>query len=238
MLGSIGVVVVIALSAACSRGGNARPDQTSAPTCDPGEPIHHGEATHYDADGSGNCSFPAVQGEVLVAAIGAPHYDRSAACGACAAVEGPDGSVTVRIVDRCPGCDPGDLDLSPAAFERIADLVTGRVPISWNYVPCEVSGPVRYRFKDGSNPWWTGIQVRNHRHRIALFEARTSGEGDDDFIRVDRRMYNYFVTSKGLGRGPYDFRITDVYGNVLQDEGIPLGDDTEVAGAEQLPVCR
>jgi expansin len=238
MRASAGVLVVVALSAACSRAGNARVDQARAPTCDLREPIHHGEATHYDADGSGNCSFAPVQGEVLVAALGAPHYDRSAACGACAKVDGPSGSVTVRIVDRCPGCGPGHLDLSREAFARIAALERGRVPISWRYVPCEVSGPVRYRFKDGSNPWWTGIQVRNHRHRIARFEARTSGEDDDAFVQVHRRMYNYFVTSKGLGRGPFDFRITDVHGNVLQDEGIPLGDDTEVAGAEQLPVCR
>jgi expansin len=233
-----GIIVTIALSAACSRGGTARVEQSRALACEPDGPVHQGEATHYDADGSGNCSFPAVKGEVLVAAIGAPHYDTSNACGACAAVEGPDGSVTIRIVDRCPGCDPGDLDLSRAAFARIAPLVQGRVPISWRYVPCEVSGPVSYKFKDGSNPWWTGIQVRNHRHRVARFEARTSGEAGAEFITVKRRMYNYFVTQKGLGKGPYDFRITDVHGNILVDEGIPLGDATEAAGNAQFPVCR
>ncbi|MFO0569647.1 MAG: hypothetical protein U0263_28620 [Polyangiaceae bacterium] len=46
----------------------------------------------------------------------------------------------------------------PQAFEKLAELELGRVPISWTYyVPCSVSG-IRYRFK-GSNQWWTAVQI-------------------------------------------------------------------------------
>ncbi|EPS97900.1 hypothetical protein FOMPIDRAFT_55210, partial [Fomitopsis schrenkii] len=42
-------------------------------------------------------------------------------------------SVSVTVVDRCVGCATTDLDLSPAAFERLAPLSAGRIPISWNW---------------------------------------------------------------------------------------------------------
>ncbi|KAK6528693.1 hypothetical protein TWF694_003936 [Orbilia ellipsospora] len=42
--------------------------------------------------------------------------------------------VTITVVDRCGGCAEYDLDLSPAAFNMIADPRTGRVPIDWRWV--------------------------------------------------------------------------------------------------------
>jgi expansin (peptidoglycan-binding protein) len=35
--------------------------------------------------------------------------------------------------DECPGCGYGSLDLSPAAFSRLANLNAGDIPISWNW---------------------------------------------------------------------------------------------------------
>jgi expansin len=155
-------------------------------------------------------------------------------CGSCARIDGPAGSVTVRIVDRCPECKPGDIDLSPQAFEQIAPLADGRVTIHWEYVPCAVEGPVVYHFKEGSNPWWTAIQVRNHRHAVAKLEWRAP---DGDFRVVPRESYNFFVESSGMGEGPYTLRVTDVLGNVLTDEGIPFIEAGDAPGKGQFPGC-
>jgi expansin (peptidoglycan-binding protein) len=162
-------------------------------------------------------------------------HDGSAACGACAAIDGPDGSIRVRIVDRCPECAPGDIDLAAEAFALIAEPSAGRVPITWRYAPCDVAGPLRYRFKEGSNPFWTAIQVRNHRHAIASLEARPVG---GDWRSLPRETYNYFIADDGLGEGPIDLRVTDVHGEVVEDDGVPPGDAVEVGGAAQLPACR
>jgi expansin len=205
----------------------------AAVPCGAGEPEHSGEGTYYAADGSGNCSFDPSPDDLMVAAMNDPDYAGSAVCGACAAVDGPDGSVTVRIVDRCPECAQGDLDLSQEAFERIAPISAGRVAITWRFVPCDLAGPVRYHFKDGSNAFWTAIQLRNHRHAIASLEADIGGS----WRGIPRESYNYFVDVAGLGEGPYHLRVTDVHGQVLEDSGIPLGDDTEVEGAAQFPAC-
>jgi len=81
--------------------------------CD-GAESHTGEATYYTfADGSGNCGSPATPNDLMVGAMNHTDYAGSAACGACARIVGPQGTVDVRIVDRCPECPQGDIDLSP-----------------------------------------------------------------------------------------------------------------------------
>jgi len=199
-------------------------------------PLRTGEATYYDfADGSGNCSFPATPDDLRVAAMNAVDYASSAACGACVAITGPKGEVTARIVDQCPGCPEGDIDLSPEAFEQIADLSAGRVDIEWRYVPCAVQGPLVYHFKEGSNQWWTAVQIRNHRYAVAEV-AYQNAEGA--WVGVPRESYNYFVEAAGMGPGPYAFRVTDIYGQVVEDSGIPFVEAGDSAGAAQLGDCQ
>ncbi|MEZ4382133.1 MAG: expansin EXLX1 family cellulose-binding protein [Nannocystaceae bacterium] len=219
---------------ASASGGSDSGSATAGESCD-ATGQHAGEATYYDADGSGNCSFDPTPGDLMVAAINEADYAGSAPCGACAEVVGPQGTITVRIVDRCPGCAQGDLDLSPQAFEMIAPLVDGRVDIDWRFVPCAVDGPLRYRFKEGSSQWWTAVQVRNHRHAIASLEY--SVDGGESFVPVARESYNYFVAPEGMGADPMRLRVTDVYGHVVVDEGVVVGDATEVAGAANFPAC-
>jgi expansin (peptidoglycan-binding protein) len=194
-------------------------------------PLQNGKITYYAADGSGNCSFPATPNDLMVAAMNQVEYDGSAACGECVKVNGPKGSVVVRIVDRCPECLKGHIDLSKEAFAKIADVALGVVQVTWQVVPCQVSGPIIYHFKDGSNQWWTAIQVRNHRYAIKSLEAQVGGS----FQTLPREMYNYFVASSGLGPGPYTLRVTDVLGHVLTDSNIPFKVNQEVPGAAQFP---
>jgi expansin (peptidoglycan-binding protein) len=94
-------------------------------------------------------------------------------------------------------------------------------------------GPIAYHFKDGSNQWWTAVQVRNHRNPIARFEYRLPGGA---WVEVGRTDWNYFVqTNPGMGPGPYEFRVTDTYGNTLTDSGIPHLENGTVNGAAQFP---
>ena len=43
-------------------------------------------------------------------------------------------SVDVEVVDRCTGCEPTDLDLSPAAFKKLALESQGRVQGEWAWL--------------------------------------------------------------------------------------------------------
>ncbi|CAG8783498.1 13619_t:CDS:2, partial [Acaulospora morrowiae] len=67
----------------------------------------------------------------------APQYgiysdpSNSPVCGKCILVSGPKGSVKVKVVDKCPVCKSGDVDMSSTAFKQIADMDDGRVSITW-----------------------------------------------------------------------------------------------------------
>jgi len=195
-------------------------------------PIHQGIATYYDATGAGACLFDPSPNDLMVAAMNAEEYNNAAYCGAYLKVTGAKGTAIVRIVDLCPECKAGHLDLSPEAFAQIDDLYKGRVSITWQVVSPELNGPIAYHFKDGSNQWWTAVQIRNHRNPIAKLEYHNGSQ----WVSVPRTEYNYFVqTNPGMGPGPYSFRVTDSYGNVLTDSGIPHIENGTVSGSGQFP---
>jgi len=197
-----------------------------------GSAIQHGIATYYNADGNGACLFGDSPEDLNVAAMNAEEFNQAQACGTYIRVNGPKGQVTVRIVDLCPECRAGHLDLSREAFAQIADLPLGRVAITWKVISPELSGPIAYHFKDGSNQWWTAVQVRNHRNPVAKLEYLNEGR----WVNVARTDWNYFVQENpGMGVGPYTFRVTDIYGNVLTDSGIEHVENGTINGAAQFP---
>jgi expansin len=233
------VAVLAGVSLACSSndsgktstsGWNMSPNQTTNIVL--GEQ-RTGEATYYTfANGDGACMFGPSPDDLNVAALNAPDWSTAAYCGACADVTGPSGKVRVRIVDQCPECPSGNLDLSPQAFDQIAARELGRVAITWNLVACDVTGPVRYRYKDGANAWWTAVQVLNHRLPITTFEWSSDGA---TFKAIPRQDYNYFLDASGFGDQPVTVRITAISGDQLVDT-LPAVQEYLVAdGHAQFP---
>ncbi len=223
---------------ACADDGRAT-ENTAGGLQDPGAvgstaalgSAFQGDGTYYAATGAGACLFDPSPGALLVAAVSASHWDGSALCGACADVAGPDGSVRVRIVDLCPDCTPASLDLSPEAFQHIAKLERGRVAIRWQVVACEVEGPVAYRYKDGSNPFWTAVQVHNHRLPISRMEW---SKDTTHWEPMPRQDYNYFLAKGGFGEGATQVRITAASGQQLTDTLPPVKANAVVDGRAQF----
>ncbi len=220
-------------AASGSGAGGGGPVQMD-PSCKNDTDTHGGDATYYDATGAGNCSFDATPDDLMVGAMNHVDYAASAVCGSCVHMSHPGGGdAIVRIVDQCPECPQGNIDLSMEAFSKLADPSLGRIHIDWTYVPCQVSGPIVYHFKEGSNSYWTAVQIRNARYAIAKFEVQKNGS----FVNVDRVDYNFFVDTSGMGPGPYVFRVTDVKGHVLTDMNVPFVDSGDAPGADQFPEC-
>jgi expansin (peptidoglycan-binding protein) len=228
-----GGLAVLALAGCGACGHSHDAGDAAAASCTPIPAAESGSGTYYAADGTGNCSFDASPNDLLVAAMNAADYNNAAWCGACLAVTGPMGTVTVRVVDQCPGCSHGDLDLSPQAFQMLSPLAAGRIPITWHEVACDVTGPISYYFKDGSNAYWAAIQIRNARYPIATLEAQAGG----GWTSIARADYNYFVDANGLGAGPFTLRVTDQRGQVLEDGHIALGASIGESGASQFATC-
>jgi expansin len=244
ILATCGMALGWLLVASCSGSDEPSRDTTSTVgtaghggagdgTCD--QTIHQGVATYYDfADGSGVCGYPPETGNHMVVALDAPELAATAMCGACIQIWGPSGEVTVLVVNGCPECEVGHLDLSPEAYQLIASGYQGVPPITWQYVPCDVQGPIRYAYFAGSTNSWAWVQIRNHRQPIAKFEARA---GDGSYVQLERADWGYFK-ALNLPAGDQTYRVTDIYGHVLEDTGIAVLDEGEVSGQGQFPPCN
>jgi len=233
----LAVLATLAPLAACGSESTSVASGSSGSSGSSGRPLSseqpQGIATYYDYSGSDGvaCGY-GVTSDTDVAAMDAPEYAASAVCGACFEVSGPKGKVTLRIVDLCPECEKGHLDLSAQAFAKIADPVAGRVSITRTAVACPVSGNMSYEFKDGSSQYWTAIQVRNHRLPIAKLEYKKNGA----FTDMPRAEYNYFIAEKGVGVQPsgITLRITASDGQVVEDTIPDVKAGKVVPGAAQF----
>jgi expansin len=96
-------------------------------------------------------------------------------------------------------------------------------------VPCDVSGPIAYNFQSGASQYYAAIQIRNSRYPIAMI---ASGSAE-----LAPQSYNYFVAANGLGVGPYDLRVTDERGQVLEDGSIALANGSSENGSGQFATC-
>lgn len=198
--------------------------------------VFSGEATYYDITKNvGSCSFDSASGDTMIGAINQFDYAGSEMCGGCLRVNGPRGTVLIRIIDLCPECPKGNLDLSPQAFSVIADTTLGRVAITWQLVPCEVSDSISIHFNDSTNQWWTAVQVRNHRYPIYSLEYLTA---QNKFKRVNRTEYNYFVETGGMNADTLIFRLTDIYGHIVTDTVKTPLPGHDVKGGVQFPLCK
>ncbi|MFF0101881.1 expansin EXLX1 family cellulose-binding protein [Micromonospora sp. NPDC005257] len=185
-----------------------------------GGATHSGKATFYDSEGAGgNCSRPGAPADRLYVALGPSEYASGASCGGFLDVAGPRGTVRVLVMDQCPECAPGHLDLSAEAFARIADPVQGVVKITYRaVVNPSLPGPLTFRMKEGSSQWWFAVLVGDHGNPLRSVEVRQNGS----WRTAQRQDYNYWLIESGAGPGPYEIRVTDVYGNRATATGIRM----------------
>jgi expansin (peptidoglycan-binding protein) len=213
--------------AACSDSSTTEEDPPVVPISEGKESV----AIRIESDGTGNCNFDSLPNERYVAALNSTDYAAGTMCGACAEVQGPDNKkVLVRIVDSCAGCTSEQVGLSKETFDAMGAAGLLQSNIRWRYVTCPVEGPIRYRFKEDSNPFWVAIQVRNHLLPIKKLEWEKGGT----WVEVTRQPYNYFVEPFGMGAGPIRVRVTATDGQQLEDTLPQVLQATIVDGAAQF----
>ncbi|CAG8654549.1 296_t:CDS:2 [Ambispora leptoticha] len=99
---------------------------------------HSGSGTFYNP-GLGACGQTDSDSDTIVA-MGAPYFDQytpngnpnhNTLCGKQIKIHYNGKSAIGTIEDRCPECAGGDVDMSPAVFNQLADPSQGRIPITW-----------------------------------------------------------------------------------------------------------
>ncbi|ETL37849.1 hypothetical protein L916_10509, partial [Phytophthora nicotianae] len=110
-----------------------------------------GDGTAYTLGdtSSGNCNMMSALNFATTdyAALNNEQWSGLQNCGRCAEVSCADKrcadqtkSVVVQILDRCPECKHGDLDLSPSVFKTLTGSHPSRYTIKWKFVDCPVAG--------------------------------------------------------------------------------------------------
>ncbi|MET7338584.1 expansin EXLX1 family cellulose-binding protein [Nonomuraea sp. NPDC005650] len=171
-----------------------------------------GKATFYELQsGGGNCSYPSPPAGGLYVALSRAEYRAAAACGGYLTVTGPKGSVQVKVVDQCPECAAGHIDLSRKAFARVADPGKGMVGVSYSRAANpRIGKPLSFRVKEGSSQWWLALLVVDHGNPLASVEVKSAGGTWRKLARAD---YNYWIAESGAGKGPFAVRVTDTRGH-------------------------
>ncbi|KAI9911401.1 hypothetical protein PsorP6_009785 [Peronosclerospora sorghi] len=131
-----------------------------------------GDGTSYVLDrvSSGNCNFmsalPTASSNYV--ALNDPQSANLGNCGRCIEVSCIDAQCTVKnktaivqVVDRCPECGTGALDLPPGLYKEITGFGPNRLRVRWRFVACPNAGTVHVCLKTGSNPQWAAIQPTN-----------------------------------------------------------------------------
>jgi expansin (peptidoglycan-binding protein) len=209
--------------------------------------------TQYDQTGLGNCGMAWPQNNLYVAAS-TSEYDQgplgpSGACGRCLELTGPAAQkATLLVVDQCPTasnpkCVNGHLDLSPLAYAALVpanfptggEVVNGATSTSWRYVACPVSGSIVYHFKEGTNPYWIAVQIRNSRYGIKSIRYKTAaGAWQNADARTDAMAF--FVVN-GWGDSSISLQVVDEFDRVLEDDNLPIAPNTDAQGHGQFEAC-
>lgn len=194
---------------------------------------HSGYATWYTGGiTSGRCSLAPIPEGLFVCAINPDDYALGLLAGAYLRVTAENGNTVDVYVTDTSAEAKGSLDLNVNAFEQLAPRGTGRLNISWQIIPFPTSEPIGYRFTEDSSTSWFCMQLRYHTLPVWSVEILKK---DGTYTPLKRRSDNYF-TGSGFGAGPFTFRLTDVFGNVITEEGIPLSPGEMVVGKMNFPV--
>ncbi len=203
-----------------------------------------GDSTYYAESDAGNCRVSPTLGQwandlTFQTALNNTQYisnDQSAGCGIC--IQGhylgtgsgatpPPKTFTALVVDRCPECAPGDLDLALNGGD-------GRWDIRWRAIDCPVGDTKLSYLFEGSNPFYIKLGVRNHRIAVTKLEIQT--QPNAPFVTATRKTDNFF-TCKSCPfpmKFPIAVRVTGANGQILQDRILTLTNGVLLGGLNEV----
>ncbi|KAK8058485.1 hypothetical protein PG994_008933 [Apiospora phragmitis] len=91
-----------------------------------------GDMTYYNP-GLGSCGRHNSDGDAVVALSPSQYADHPDACGKNIVINYGGKTATATVVDKCPGCSPMSIDVSPSLFQKLESLDAGRVEVDWHW---------------------------------------------------------------------------------------------------------
>uniref|UniRef100_M4BM06 Expansin-like EG45 domain-containing protein n=1 Tax=Hyaloperonospora arabidopsidis (strain Emoy2) TaxID=559515 RepID=M4BM06_HYAAE len=181
-----------------------------------------GDGTSYTLGqvSSGNCNFMSAipTASTNYVALNQEQWNSLGNCGRCIEVSCIDDRCTaknktaiVQVLDRCPECKHGALDLSPTVYKEITGLDPHRLTVRWRFVECPNPASVQVCLKEGSNANWMAVQPTN-----GLVGVKSVTVNGDVTTMLDGAYY-YVSTTPNTDLSAVKIAITSVNGDVISD---------------------
>uniref|UniRef100_H3GJJ9 Expansin-like EG45 domain-containing protein n=2 Tax=Phytophthora ramorum TaxID=164328 RepID=H3GJJ9_PHYRM len=179
-----------------------------------------GDGTSYTLGqvSSGNCNFMSAipSASTNYVALNQAQWDNLGGCGRCIEVSCIDEQCTaqnktavVQVLDRCPECAHGALDLSPTVYKEITGLDPNRLTVRWRFVDCPDPGTVQVCLKEGSNSNWIAVQPTNG--AVGVKSVTVNGAAT---TMLDGAYY-YVSTASGADLSAVKVAITSINGDEI-----------------------
>ncbi|EON99733.1 putative extracellular cellulase protein [Phaeoacremonium minimum UCRPA7] len=136
------------------------------------------------------------------------------------------------IVDQCPECDEGHLDLFQNAFAELGDISAGIISTSYTFVPCGITSPLVLHNKSGTSAYWFSMQVVNANEPVEKLEVST--DGGATWQGTTRAEYNFFENSSGFGTTSVNVRVTSTGGKVITVNDVTVASDSQVTAGSNF----
>ncbi|KAH9905382.1 RlpA-like double-psi beta-barrel-protein domain-containing protein-containing protein [Xylariomycetidae sp. FL2044] len=91
-----------------------------------------GDITYYEP-GLGACGWTNSDSEHVVALSPAQFAADPDVCGKSISIQKDGKTASAQVVDKCPSCAAGSIDVSSTVFESLVDLSVGRTTVTWSY---------------------------------------------------------------------------------------------------------
>ncbi|KZP27533.1 hypothetical protein FIBSPDRAFT_853390 [Athelia psychrophila] len=92
---------------------------------------HSGRGTWF-TPGLGNCGKHNKSTDMIVA-LPTKDYAGGSHCEKMIHITSGGKTHSAKVVDRCPDCSEGDLDMSESLFKEFASLGKGEIKVSWYF---------------------------------------------------------------------------------------------------------
>jgi expansin (peptidoglycan-binding protein) len=171
-------------------------------------------AVFYDPDHAvGSCSLGPFPAGGRYVSLPPERFGHSSACGSYLTVRGPRGQVRAEVVDLCPGCAADMINLSRAAFARIARPGPGSARVRfWPVDDPPLPGPLILRMGQ-TRAGLPTLQVRRHGNALASVAVASPGMRVPAWRPFALSANGIWVASSHLGPGPVNIRIADTRGH-------------------------
>uniref|UniRef100_A0AAV1V2G7 Expansin-like EG45 domain-containing protein n=1 Tax=Peronospora matthiolae TaxID=2874970 RepID=A0AAV1V2G7_9STRA len=187
-----------------------------------GDEYFEGDGTSYTLGqvSSGNCNFMSAlpTASTNYVALNQEQWNSLGNCGRCIEVSCIDDRCTaknktaiVQVLDRCPECKHGALDLSPTVYKEITGLDPHRLTVRWRFVDCPNPASVQVCLKEGSNANWMAVQPTN-----GLVGVKSVTVNGGVTTMLDGAYY-YVSTTPNTDLSAVKVAITSVNGDVISD---------------------